>query len=205
MAGEYANHDDLRALLTHLDVPCATLVGHSLGARNAVDTAMAHPESVSALVLASPGVSGRPFADPYVAHHTAQQMAAMADPDSRALRERIHASASAHVMRHARGHRPNRSRRQAPTFRVGSPHGQPRVHDPSTSRSDPSSGPRLAPEYVHLHLHRSGPGHASSRRTPAMNGMPDIPVRVILPTRNGCRVGGVHESQARSGRRCRCP
>ncbi|MFD9082790.1 alpha/beta fold hydrolase [Streptomyces erythrochromogenes] len=128
MAGEYANHDDLRALLTHLDVPCATLVGHSLGARTAVDAAIAHPESVSALVLASPGVSGRPFADPYVAHHTAQQMAAMADPDSRALRERIHASASANVMRHARGHRPNRSRRQAPTFRVGSPHGQPRVH-----------------------------------------------------------------------------
>ncbi|MFF9056268.1 alpha/beta fold hydrolase [Streptomyces erythrochromogenes] len=153
VAEEYANHDDLHALLTHLDVPCATLVGHSLGARTAVDAAIAHPESVSALVLASPGVSGRPFADPYVAHHTAQQMAAMADPDGgaqrfvehflrmwvdgpyrepsevgRALRERIHASASAHVMRHARGHRPNRSRRQAPTFRVGSPHGQPRVH-----------------------------------------------------------------------------
>ncbi|MFE5718744.1 alpha/beta fold hydrolase [Streptomyces erythrochromogenes] len=153
-AGEYANHDDLHALLTHLDVPCATLAGHSLGARTAVDAAIAHPESVSALVLASP----EPFPTPGA----------------------------------------NVSRRQ-PTWSTSS------ARHPSTSRSDPSSGPRLAPEYVHLHLHRSGPGHASSRRTPAMNGMPDIPVRVILPTRNGCRVGGVHESQARSGRRCRCP
>ncbi|MFJ3723447.1 alpha/beta fold hydrolase [Streptomyces sp. NPDC090045] len=128
VAGDYANHDDLHALLTHLDVPCATLVGLSLGARTAVDTAVAHPESVSALVLASPGVSGRPFTDPYVAHHTAQQMAAMGDPDGgaqrfvehflrmwvdgphrepsqvgRELRERMHASASANVARHARG------------------------------------------------------------------------------------------------------
>ncbi|MFE5719681.1 alpha/beta fold hydrolase [Streptomyces erythrochromogenes] len=128
VAGDYAHHDDLHALLAHLDVPCATLVGLSLGARTAVDTAIAHPESVSALVLASPGVSGRPFADPYVAHHTAQQLAAMGDPDGgaqrfvehflrmwvdgpyrepsqvgRALRERMHASASANVMRHARG------------------------------------------------------------------------------------------------------
>ncbi|MEU9302965.1 alpha/beta fold hydrolase [Streptomyces sp. NPDC048269] len=83
---DYAHHDDLHALLTHLDVPCATLVGLSLGARTAVDTALAHPESVSALVLASPGVSGRPFNDPYVAHHTAQQMAAMGDPDGGAQR-----------------------------------------------------------------------------------------------------------------------
>ncbi|MEV6682993.1 alpha/beta fold hydrolase [Streptomyces erythrochromogenes] len=64
VAGDYSHHGDLRALLTHLDVPCATLVGLSLGARTAIDTALAHPESVPALVLASPGVSGRPFADP---------------------------------------------------------------------------------------------------------------------------------------------
>ncbi|MEU9305745.1 alpha/beta hydrolase [Streptomyces sp. NPDC048269] len=125
---DHAHHDDLHALLTHLDVPCATLVGLSLGARTAVDTALAHPESVSALVLASPGVSGRPFTDPYVAHHTAQQMAAMGDPDGGAqrfvehflrmwvdgpyrepsqvsseLRERMRSSASANVVRHARG------------------------------------------------------------------------------------------------------
>ncbi|MFB7468259.1 alpha/beta fold hydrolase [Streptomyces sp. NPDC056224] len=128
VAGDYANHDDLHALLTHLDVPCAALVGLSLGARTAIDTAIAHPESVSALVLASPGVSGRPFSDRYVAHHTAQQMAAMGDPDGgaqrfvehflrmwvdgpyrepsevgRTLRERMRASASANVVRHARG------------------------------------------------------------------------------------------------------
>ncbi|MER7735624.1 alpha/beta fold hydrolase [Streptomyces erythrochromogenes] len=128
VAGDHAHHDDLRALLTRLDVPRATLVGLSLGARTAVDTALAHPDSVSALVLASPGVSGRPFTDPYVAHHTAQQMAAVGDPDGGAqrfvehflrmwvdgprreasqvdprLRERMRASASANVLRHARG------------------------------------------------------------------------------------------------------
>ncbi|EFL12855.1 alpha/beta hydrolase [Streptomyces sp. C] len=127
VAGDYAHHDDLHALLTRIDVPCATLVGLSLGARTAIDTAIAHPEVVSGLVLASPGVSGRPFADPYVAHHTAQQLAAMGDPDgaqrfvehflrmwvdgpyrepsqvSRALRERLRGSASANVGRHAGG------------------------------------------------------------------------------------------------------
>ncbi|MFF8265558.1 alpha/beta fold hydrolase [Streptomyces virginiae] len=128
VTGDYANHDDLHALLTHLDVPCTTLVGLSLGARTALDTAIAHPESVSALVLASPGVSGRPFTDPHVAHHSAQQMAAMGDPDGGAqrfvehflrmwvdgpyrdpsqvsskLRDRMCSSASANVVRHARG------------------------------------------------------------------------------------------------------
>ncbi|MFJ1569709.1 alpha/beta fold hydrolase [Streptomyces erythrochromogenes] len=131
VAGDYANHDDLHALLTHLDVPCATLVGLSLGVRTAVDTAMAHPESVSApLVLAPPGVSGRPLRRPLrrVPHHTARQMAAMGDPDGgaqrfvehflrmwvdgpyrepsqviRTLRERMRASTSANVIRHARG------------------------------------------------------------------------------------------------------
>ncbi|MEU4730456.1 alpha/beta hydrolase [Streptomyces sp. NPDC023588] len=128
VAGNYAHHDDLHALLTHLDVPRATLLGLSLGARTALDAAIARPQSVSALILASPGVSGRPFADPYITHHTAQQMAAMGDRDggaerfvehflrmwvdgpyrepsqvSRTLRERMHASATANVMRHARG------------------------------------------------------------------------------------------------------
>lgn len=128
VARDYAHHDDLHDLLTHLNAPCATLVGLSLGARTAVDTAIVHPESVSALVLASPGVSGRPSTDPYVAHHTAQQMAATGDPDGGAerfvehflrmwvdgpyrepsqvspeLRERMRASASANVVRHARG------------------------------------------------------------------------------------------------------
>ncbi|MGW1227567.1 alpha/beta fold hydrolase [Streptomyces sp. NPDC002530] len=128
VAGDYAHHDDLHALLVHLNIPRATLIGLSLGARTAVDMAIAHPEAASALVLASPGVSGRPFTDPYVAHHTAQQMAAMGDPDggaerfvehflrmwvdgphrepsqvSRELRERMRASAAANVVRHARG------------------------------------------------------------------------------------------------------
>ncbi|MFD3472742.1 alpha/beta fold hydrolase [Streptomyces sp. NPDC058682] len=125
---DYAHHDDVQALLAYLDVPCATLIGLSLGARTALDATLAHPESVSALVLAAPGVSGRPFTDPYVAHHSAQQMAAVGDREGgaqrfvehflrmwvdgpfrqpsqvdRGLRERMRASASANVVRHAGG------------------------------------------------------------------------------------------------------
>jgi len=40
-----------------------TLVGLSLGARTALDYALAHPEMVEALVLVSPGMSGMTFGD----------------------------------------------------------------------------------------------------------------------------------------------
>ncbi|MET9570095.1 alpha/beta hydrolase [Streptomyces virginiae] len=173
VAGDYANHDDLHALLTHLDVPRATLVGLSLGARTAVDTAIAHPESVSALVLASPGVSGRPFADPYVAHHTAQQMAAMGDPDggaqrfvehflrmwvdgpyrepsqvSRKLRERLRASASANVVRHARGLGAGRPREVGAADRLASIGVPTLVLDGELDSSDVSSNAQAITQTV---------------------------------------------------------
>jgi len=53
--------DQLLALLGHLGIERATLVGHSLGARIAVDFAIAHPERVERLVLIGPGLSGFPF------------------------------------------------------------------------------------------------------------------------------------------------
>lgn len=54
----FAAHDDLLALLRHLGVARASLVGLSLGGRIAVDFALAHPEMVDRLVLAGPGLSG---------------------------------------------------------------------------------------------------------------------------------------------------
>lgn len=51
-------HSDLYALLEHLAVRRATLVGLSLGGRIAIDFALAHPEMVDKLVLAGPGLSG---------------------------------------------------------------------------------------------------------------------------------------------------
>src|SRR5437899_7576992 len=49
---------DLYALLQHLAVQHASLVGLSLGGRIAIDFALDHPEMVDKLLLAGPGVSG---------------------------------------------------------------------------------------------------------------------------------------------------
>ncbi|MGW2627876.1 alpha/beta fold hydrolase [Streptomyces chattanoogensis] len=125
--GDWANHDDLCALLDALEVPSAVLVGLSHGSRVALDTALAHPERVSALALASPGISGRAFTDPFVLGHIKEQVAAIGAPDGLeryvehflrmwvdgphrrpsdvhpGLRERIRASATATAEAHADG------------------------------------------------------------------------------------------------------
>jgi 3-oxoadipate enol-lactonase len=54
----YRDTDDLRDLLRHLGIERATLIGGSLGARVAVDTALRHPDLVEAMLLAGPGISG---------------------------------------------------------------------------------------------------------------------------------------------------
>ncbi len=54
----YSNHDDLLTVYETLGVPKAALVGLSAGAQAAVDFALAHPDRVTRLVLASPGLSG---------------------------------------------------------------------------------------------------------------------------------------------------
>ena len=54
----YQSHADLRALLDHLGIERAHLVGLSLGGRIAIDFALTHPERVLSLVLAGPGLSG---------------------------------------------------------------------------------------------------------------------------------------------------
>ncbi|MER5355463.1 alpha/beta hydrolase [Kitasatospora sp. NPDC002551] len=147
VGGDYAHHDDLRDLLAHLDVPRAVLVGLSLGARIALDTALTHPERVAALVLTAPGVSGRPFTDPFVTHHTERQIAALgtggeegvhrfvehflriwADGPHRspaevdgALRERLRAGVTANLLRHAAGLGAGRPREAGAAERLGEP------------------------------------------------------------------------------------
>lgn len=54
----YTGYGDLRGLLDTLGIPRATLVGLSAGAELAINFAIAHPDRVAGLVLASPGLGG---------------------------------------------------------------------------------------------------------------------------------------------------
>ncbi|MBG7697666.1 alpha/beta hydrolase [Streptomyces sp. MC1] len=57
--------DDLAALLRHLDVGPAVLVGVSMGGGTAVDTALEHPELVRAVVVCGVGTSEPYFENPW--------------------------------------------------------------------------------------------------------------------------------------------
>ena len=54
----YSDYKDLRALLSHLRVKTASLVGVSNGGRIAADFAVEYPSMLDHLVLVSPGISG---------------------------------------------------------------------------------------------------------------------------------------------------
>ena len=64
VAGPFSHRDDLAALLDHLQIERASLVGCSQGSKTALDFALAHPQRVDRLVLTSPAVSGLPFDGP---------------------------------------------------------------------------------------------------------------------------------------------
>ena len=59
--GPFEHHADLAALLQHLRVDRASIVGQSLGARIAFDFALAHPAMVDRIVAVGPGLSGWPW------------------------------------------------------------------------------------------------------------------------------------------------
>ncbi len=54
----YLPTDDIAALLNHLEVRRAAVVGLSMGGGIAIDFALSHPDRVDSLVLAEPGLSG---------------------------------------------------------------------------------------------------------------------------------------------------
>ena len=61
---KFSDHNDLHALLAHLNVARATIIGVSNGGRIALDFAVEHPERIQSLVLVSPGVSGYKVSGP---------------------------------------------------------------------------------------------------------------------------------------------
>ncbi|GIH80128.1 alpha/beta fold hydrolase [Planobispora longispora] len=80
-AEPYRLTDDLAALLRHLDTGPATLVGVSMGASVAVDTALEHPQLVSAVVVSGAGTGEPYFTDPWTTRTWAAWNAAMAAGD----------------------------------------------------------------------------------------------------------------------------
>jgi len=55
---EYSDAEDLFALLKHLDIESATILGVSNGGRIALDFVSVHPAMVNSLILVSPGIRG---------------------------------------------------------------------------------------------------------------------------------------------------
>ncbi|MGW9030706.1 alpha/beta fold hydrolase [Streptomyces sp. NPDC055722] len=74
--------DDLAALLRHLDFGTpAVLVGISMGALIAIDTAIEYPELVRALVVSGRGIGELDLSDPWSAAHREAQVNALAAGD----------------------------------------------------------------------------------------------------------------------------
>ncbi|MGW4273635.1 alpha/beta fold hydrolase [Streptomyces seoulensis] len=73
--------DDLAALLRHLEVGPAALVGVSMGATIAVATAVEHPELVRALVVSGGGATGAEFTEPWSKQAQSTQMQALVTGD----------------------------------------------------------------------------------------------------------------------------
>ena len=71
-------HEDLRALVRHLDLERPTLVGLSLGAATALDYAIAYPDDVTAVLAVSAGFLGAlETLDPHAVRAAAEQQAAV--------------------------------------------------------------------------------------------------------------------------------
>lgn len=74
----FRHTDDLAALLRHLGTGPAILVGVSMGAATAIDTALEHPGAVAAVVVSGAGTSEPHFEDPWTTALFAEWTGAMA-------------------------------------------------------------------------------------------------------------------------------
>ncbi|HET7374163.1 MAG TPA: alpha/beta fold hydrolase, partial [Gemmatimonadaceae bacterium] len=72
----YTHADDLTAVMDHLGIERAALVGLSLGGGAAINFAITRPERVSALVAVAPSLGGIKWSDEFVAAHAAIRSAA---------------------------------------------------------------------------------------------------------------------------------
>ena len=59
--GSFSCVRDIRALVSHLQLSRPFIVGCSMGGAFAVEYALAHPDEVSGLLLAAPGLGGTPY------------------------------------------------------------------------------------------------------------------------------------------------
>jgi pimeloyl-ACP methyl ester carboxylesterase len=85
--GPYSDHDDLRALLKHLGIEKACVMGLSLGGRIVIDFATAYPEMVAALIPVAPGISGWHFDSPEMAAYMSELRAAYRSGDADSIVE----------------------------------------------------------------------------------------------------------------------
>jgi len=69
--------DDVAALIRHLDAGPAVLIGTSMGAGTAVDTALEYPDLVRALVISGAGTNEPVFEDPWSLSQLARLQRAM--------------------------------------------------------------------------------------------------------------------------------
>jgi pimeloyl-ACP methyl ester carboxylesterase len=76
--------DDVAELIRHLDAGPATLVGVSMGAGAATDTALEYPELVSGLVVCGAGTNEPVFTDPWILDVQRRQAEAAARHDAAA-------------------------------------------------------------------------------------------------------------------------
>ncbi|WP_086821640.1 alpha/beta fold hydrolase [Allokutzneria sp. NRRL B-24872] len=80
----FRHTDDVAALLRHLGLGPAVLVGVSMGGGIAVDTALEHPELVRALVVCGAGTSQPRFTDPWALEVFGRWQSALAAGDAEA-------------------------------------------------------------------------------------------------------------------------
>jgi pimeloyl-ACP methyl ester carboxylesterase len=78
----FFHHEDLHALLDHLRIDKASLVGLSLGGAIAIDFALAYPQRIEKLVAVAPGLGGFDWsADSFAGWRRIVSAAQAGDPD----------------------------------------------------------------------------------------------------------------------------